>query len=237
MNDSPDGRQERNEALTERLHRAVFVSPAAAQRALNDPAASLRIELLKGVLLGADYAMQVQGIDEHTRDLVAHQIIFGDPPQDPTAARDEQIEQARTTPVQIPEELLAGIPTPEQQATDLLQQLQGAVEKLWEGGSGSEVAWEITRETVDWAMSLYGPPGELHGAYVVVLKDPIEDDAAEEMMRLLMRVRGVVAVVPMEDDHQTRIAEERVRGALSDALSEVLDPFWSTRRPAAAGSV
>jgi len=254
VSETADGRLDREEILTRRLHDAVFVSPAAAERALRDGATRLRIELLRGVLIGADRAMRAEHIELATRDRVCHHIIFGTAPHDPTATPDEQIEAARAEEEQyiqeqkalaaallpsLPPELLASIPTPEQQAKDALAELQEAVAKLHvsEEPGDSGAAWEIAREAVEWAMSVYGPPGELHGAYAVVLQQPLEDDAAEAMMRLLMSVRGVVAVVPLEEDHQTRVAEERVRDALSGALNKVLDPFWSTRRTAPVDSI
>lgn len=243
-----DERLEREQALTDRLNNAVFVNPAKAERALTDGATQLRIELLRGVLLGADHAMRAEHIDEATRDRVCHHIIFGDPPRDPTATPDEQIETARAEeerhlqlqktlaggmPFQVPPELLASIPTPWQQARDALDELKGAAAKLHasEEPGDHEAAWDIAREAAEWAMGIYGHPGEHHDAYLIVLKAPLADDEAEQMLRLLMRIRGVIAVQPVEENQRwVAIAEERVRSDLNDALSEALDSFWSTRR-------
>lgn len=254
VSETPDERLQREEALTERLHNAVFVSPAAAERALTDGATQLRIELLRGVLLGADHAMRTEHIDEATRDRVCHHIIFGDPPRDPTATPDEQIETARaeeemylqrqkalagSTPFQVPPELLASIPTPWQQARDALDELKMAVAKLHasEEPGDHEAAWDLCREAAEWAMGIYGHPGEHHDAYLIVLKAPLEDDEAEHMLRLLLRINGVIAVEPIEEGWNARspevtmrIATLRVQDSVNNALYEALDGHWYAPR-------
>lgn len=94
-------RHERDQALQQRISRAVLTDPDAAKRYHTDAATHLQVQALRNVLLLADKAMEAEGVDRKIRDRVVHCILVGEPPpgweEDPDAELDEAVREQMAT--------------------------------------------------------------------------------------------------------------------------------------------
>jgi hypothetical protein len=129
-------------------------------------------------------------------------------------------------------------------AEELFEELRDTVKALHESEDehNRDAAWNLTRTIADWAMNIPGAPGDAHAAYLVVLREAVDDDNAEMLLRLLLRIDGVIAVEPIEEgwrqrepEVSVRIATNRVRNAVNEALYEALDHHWSPPRTPKSG--
>ena len=97
MND----RHKRDQALQQRISRAVLTDPEASKRYHTDAATHLQVKVLRNVLLLADKAMEAEGIGREVRDRVVHWILIGEPPpgldEDPDAELDEAVREQMAT--------------------------------------------------------------------------------------------------------------------------------------------
>lgn len=80
-----------------------------------------------------------------------------------------------------------------------------------------DARFELLTEIKEW-LTGQRPSGSRTAAYLVTLQHNFREQTADDMLRLLCRIRGVTSVVPVEDDYQQRIGAERVRGELADKL-------------------
>lgn len=92
----PDDRHYREQVLQQRISRAVLTDPDGAKRYHTDAATHLQIQLLRNVLLLADKAMEVEGVNREVRDRVVHWILIGRPSprwqDDPDAELDQAVK-------------------------------------------------------------------------------------------------------------------------------------------------
>lgn len=90
-------RYEREQDLSQRISRTVLTDPAGAERYRTDVATHLQVEVLRGVLLLADKAMEAEGVRREVRDRVVHWVLVGEPPprweDDPDAELDQAVQQ------------------------------------------------------------------------------------------------------------------------------------------------
>lgn len=91
---------------------------------------------------------------------------------------------------------------------------------------GPDERYELAHEIYDWALTAGGSSGDdFHVAYLVCLDNRIRDEEAQRTLGLLMAVRHVISVEPVDADDEYRVAhmQERHRlhqllmGALNDA--------------------
>lgn len=94
--------------------------------------------------------------------------------------------------------------------------LKGALADLADANDW-DVRDEILRELQDFAIGEIGHD-DRHGGYVVTLDQRVKDEDAAVMMRLLLNIRGVVAVDPVPDDPAMHIAERRALYRMKDAI-------------------
>ncbi|HEU5429545.1 MAG TPA: hypothetical protein VFU74_21880 [Actinocrinis sp.] len=108
-------RHHRDQELQHRISRTVLIGPEGQKVPLPRTAVEQQqLEILRGLLLRADAAMEAEGIDRQTRDRVVHWILIGEPAprwdQDPDAELDEaaheqlkmhaaRIQQLGVTPI------------------------------------------------------------------------------------------------------------------------------------------
>lgn len=64
-----------------------------------------------------------------------------------------------------------------------------------------------------------------HAGYVVTLRDDIREDDAEAILTALRMVSGVLSVKPIEADHSTVIATERVRAEARQRVADLLQEW------------
>lgn len=90
-------RNERDQQLHQQINRVVLADPDSATRYHTDAAVHLQVEVLRNVLLLADKAMEVEGIDREARDRIVHWILTGTPPPDREEDPDARVEWASLT--------------------------------------------------------------------------------------------------------------------------------------------
>lgn len=61
-----------------------------------------------------------------------------------------------------------------------------------------------------------------HDGYLVILEDSIREDDAEELVKLLRNIRGVLTVKPVVGGLELMMATERARSDLETKLWKVL---------------
>lgn len=89
-----NNRYQRDQALQQRISRAVLTNPDAAKRYHTDAATHLQIEVLRNLLLLADKAMEVEGVRREVRDRVVHWILVGEPAPRWEDAPEAELDQA-----------------------------------------------------------------------------------------------------------------------------------------------
>ena len=68
-----------------------------------------------------------------------------------------------------------------------------------------------------------------HAAYLVTLGESLREDDAQNVVTALEQIRGVVSVMPLNDNAGVMIATERARVEIRAKVFEALDQ--ATRRP------
>lgn len=108
----------------------------------------------------------------------------------------------------------------EADARVLLSQLQARLQLPVETDEQGDRRYELITEIQEWVVGRIGVSGR-HSAYLVVLEHSAREDYAAGITRLLCLIKGVVSVVPVEDDYQQRIGIERVRRELAGKLYDL----------------
>jgi len=106
------------------------------------------------------------------------------------------------------------------EASALFAQLKAILEPDTADGEEDldDARFDLLTQIQEWAIGQNYPGSRRTSAYLVTLQHTLRDQAADDMLRLLCRIRGVTSVVPVEDDYQQRIGGERVRAELADKL-------------------
>lgn len=84
--------------------------------------------------------------------------------------------------------------------------------------------YELAQEIYDWALTAGGSTGaDFHVAYLVCLDNRIRDEEAQRTLGLLMAVRHVISVEPVDADDEYRVAHMQERHRLHQLLMGALN--------------
>lgn len=84
--------------------------------------------------------------------------------------------------------------------------------------------YELVQEIYDWVLTAGGSTGgDFHVAYLVCLDNRIRDEEAQRTLGLLMAVRHVISVEPVEADDEYRVAAMQERHRLHKLLMGTLN--------------
>jgi hypothetical protein len=84
--------------------------------------------------------------------------------------------------------------------------------------------YEIVREIYDWTLTAGGEiADDFHVAYLVCLDGRIRGEEAQRTLGLLMAVRHVISVEPVDADDEYRVARVQERYRLHKLLMGALD--------------
>lgn len=108
---------------------------------------------------------------------------------------------------------------PEATARTMFDLMQEAL-----GECDPDERYELVREVYDWALTAGGSTGDdFHVAYLVCLDNRIRDEEAQRTLGLLMAVRHVISVEPIDADDEYRVARMQERHRLHKLLMGALN--------------
>jgi hypothetical protein len=88
---------------------------------------------------------------------------------------------------------------------------------------GPDERYELVREIYDWVLTAGGEAGDdFHVAYLVCLDHRIRDEEAQRTLGLLMAIRHVISVEPVDADDEYRVARVQERHRLHKLLMGAL---------------